>query len=154
MFKLVKISNTGPNVPEPEYLMPDYDGELYKAGDALVLSDGVLVKASASEKPQFIAMSDMKVPADNDVKHYLHPVVRITPDMVFECPLQKKDGGEGDLIMGQVVTINDEANGITNITSISEDGVSKPVGVATIVALDIWSMTDGTLPSKAQVRFL
>ena len=62
MFNCKKIINGRINVPETESL-PTTASEVYKEGEALVLSSGKLTKASGTTKPTHISLADYTAPA-------------------------------------------------------------------------------------------
>lgn len=62
MFSFVK-SATNPNFPIIKQL-PTTASTDYKIGDALTLSDGALVKATGTTKPQYICAENYAAPAE------------------------------------------------------------------------------------------
>ena len=90
MFKCVKTSAGTMNVPETVYL-PVTAEEKVEEGEALVLSDGKLTKASTSV--EYIAE---KTGIGGTI-----PCLRVTKDAVFECSITSAltDGELGDLLL-------------------------------------------------------
>ena len=82
MFKLVKIVNSGTNVPEPENFPCNGTIEA-PVGSALTLDNtgNFLYTGEVFEKPFCILAEDLKKGAASALCY------RITPDMVFEVPV-------------------------------------------------------------------
>ena len=116
MFKLIKIENSRMNVPEPiSYEVTD--GEAVYAGEALVLSDGKLTKATGT--PAFIALS-AKAVTDHDRRL---PVARITSDHLYETSLTE---APTSLKVGDKVTLSSDGMGVTATTT---DGCAEIVSL-------------------------
>ena len=82
MFKLVKIMNSGVNVPEPEAI-PTESGLCCSAGSALILDSdlGCLIDGGETAVPTHIIMQN---PNEDFPTSYCY---RIHPNMVFEAPI-------------------------------------------------------------------
>lgn len=116
MFKLIKIENSRMNVPEP-IVYEVADGEAVSAGEALVLSNGKLTKATAT--PAFIALSAKSADAD-DRQLY---VSRITSDHLYEVAIT---AAPTSLKVGDKVTLSDDGLGVTATT---DDGCAEIVSL-------------------------
>lgn len=129
MFNLRKIVNGRMNVPEPEYL-PTTASEEYTSGEALVLSNGKLTKASGTTKPTHIAMKTYAAPAtDNEDL----PVMRIEKNMVFAAPVTFSETAK-EIVLGTKLTVATDGLGVTDVTT---------SGVATVVDTLSVGTTDG-----------
>ena len=117
MFDLKKIINGRINVPETESL-PTTASEVYVEGEALVLTDGKLTKASGETKPTHISLADYTAP-ESDQEEL--PCFRITPEMVFDAPIEVSSKVPA---VGSKVTLHTDGLGVTD---------TADSGVATIV---------------------
>lgn len=116
MFKLIKIENGRQNVPEPEYLEAKASEEIV-IGEALVLSAGVLTKATTTA-PQYIAMASV---GTNDTKRTI-AVCRVESNQLYDVPLSV---APGNIKVGDKVTL---ADGI-KVTATTDGGVAKIVSL-------------------------
>lgn len=114
MFSFSK-SNTKPGVPVIKTL-PTTASTTYKVGDALVLSNGGLVKATGSVKPEYIAAANYVAPAANmeDL-----PVYLITPGMEFKTTFAAAATAVKE---GAKVTIHTDG---AQVTATTESGVAQ-----------------------------
>lgn len=135
MFYLSKIINGRINVPEPEYL-PTTPSEVYAEGEALVLSNGKLTKATG--KPTHIAMKSYTAPAA-DCKDL--PVCRIEKNMVFSAPVTFSAEPKA-VVLGSKLTIAGDGLGVTDVTT---------SGVATVV--DVLNADNKVTGEKVHVIF-
>lgn len=78
MFKLVKILNSGVNVPEP-CRMAFADGTVIKAGSALTLAGGKVANCPSGTVPSYIALQGTECAKDGTILCY-----RIFENMLFE----------------------------------------------------------------------
>lgn len=132
MFKLVKIENAKCNAPEPIYLT--VGATAVNRGQALKLDGGVLVVhgADSDDASQvYIAMAD----ADAGAKDV--PVIRVTPDMLFEADTQADCSAA---VIGSKVTMHTDGLQVTATTE---------KGFITVVDLDGASAAGDTI----RVRF-
>ena len=121
MFKLIKIQNSGRNVPEPEKLKK-FSPISIKAGEALILDDGEVAPCPATVMPSYIAFAH----ADDSCETVVcYP---ITNDMLFETTIN--DSPES-LIEGYKVTIGKDSDGRSVCVTSTINS-----GVATIVDLN------------------
>ena len=121
MFKLIKILNSGRNVPEPEKLNK-FSNISVKAGEALILDDGEVAPCPSSVTPSYIAFADADESAETVV---CYPVSK---DMIFETTVNANPSA---LLVGYKVTIGQDDDGCSVcVTSTTTSGV------ATIVSLD------------------
>jgi hypothetical protein len=120
MFKLIKILNSGSNVPEPVYLPSS--GISAKAGTAMTLSGGALAHCPATTAPSYVLLRDLKA---TDTKALCF---RISSDMLFETPIM---GAPNALSAGSKVKLY--VNSASAAVGVSADTAS---GVAKIVSLD------------------
>ena len=117
MLKLVKILEKRPNFPVITYL-PATASEIYKEGEALVVSSGAVTKCDATAKPTYVAFG-----ATPDVNGNL-PVFAVTEDMLFEVPVYA-DEGTVTVAAGTKYTLHTTAD--TQITTTSTNGVIEVV---------------------------
>jgi hypothetical protein len=120
MFKLIKILNSGSNVPEPIYL--PVNGINAKVGTAMNLTAGKLSHCSATVVPTHVLLKDVKT-SDQVALCY-----KISPDMQFEAPV---NGSCASLYAGAKVKLYTNAD--LAAVGVSNDTAS---GVAKIVSLD------------------
>ena len=93
-------------------------------GMALAYSSGHLVKATGTTKPEYISMVNATVATDGD----LIPVVRVSPDIVFEVPCAADNSASA---VGTKVTIHTDGEQVTATTT---SGVAEIVEVVSRVA--------------------
>ena len=120
MFKLIKILNSGSNVPETVNMT--YGGIGGKKGAPLSLYEGNVCECAETEMPKYVALKD---PQDFDSQLMCY---RITPDMVFETTIT---GTPSDSLLGQKVTLYKNDGCI--VTGVTDNTNS---GVATVIALN------------------
>lgn len=125
MFKLIKILNSGINVPEVVRLKASAQ-KSYLAGEALVLSGGTAVAAGATVKPTFIAAANAPKGA-SEIAAY-----PVSSDMIFECTVS---AAPTSLSRGSVVTLKLDAD-------------SRAIGVSTTTESGVATVYD-TLGAKA-----
>jgi hypothetical protein len=126
MFILRKIEGGRINVFEPQILT--VGDEAVTSGQALVVSDGKLVKCGEDAKPTFIALADGAANAEIYVG-------RVDSDQIYET-----DAVAG-VVVGAKYKLNDKADGITDTaaTTAGEDGITDTAATtagAEIVALN------------------
>ena len=118
MFKLIKIQNSGVNVPEPIKLKKPASLKI-KAGDALVIENGYASACPATSTPTHIAFTDGK---NND---YNAVAYAINENMLFETTVGADPSA---LTVGQKVTIGkDSDNGSSYVTATTSSGVATIV---------------------------
>lgn len=112
---LFKKSNTKPEVPILKTL-PSKASTTYKEGDALVLSGGVLDKATGTKKPEYICTCNYVAPATG-----MEPIAvqLITPCMEFETTFAVDASA---VAVGSSVTIHTDA---AQVTATTANGVAK-----------------------------
>ncbi len=111
MFTLRRIYNSNSSAPEP-CRMPTSSTAEYKLGSALVLTQGKLANAAATDKPLYIAAESAAAGEKKSLICY-----PISPDMLFEVPVS---GVPLTLKLGDKVTLNVTdgiASGVTNTTA-------------------------------------
>lgn len=118
MFILRKILSSGSNVPEP-CRMPCTAGVAYTIGSALVITAGALTNATATDKPQYIALESAAADTKSDLLCY-----PVKPDMIFET---KIGGNPAGAKLGAKVILALTNGAATRV------GISTTDGVATIV---------------------
>ena len=127
MFKLIKILNTGVNVPEPEQL-PCETNLALDAG-ACVIYDSAsnkIYSGDQTETPTHVLIKESK-PGDSFALCY-----RISPDMIFEVPITGnpevlRNGMSVELSLRNghgAYAISDIADGPAKIYSL--EGATKP----------------------------
>lgn len=121
MFKLIKIVNSGVNVPEPCRL-PKSKSAVIKMGAALLLNEGSATNCARTNFPKYIAMED-GVEGKDYVTAY-----QVTGNMIFETTV---DADPSSLVIGDLVTLSTDASGATVCVS-----TITTSGVATIVSLE------------------
>ena len=89
-----------------EYLLAE--DLIPRVGMALKLEGGILVVASAADRPQYVSMCEREdfVPAGGRI-----PVVRVTPDVVWESFLTASGNS---LNVGDSVNISNDGMGVNN----------------------------------------
>ena len=112
MFNCKKIVNGRMNVPETESL-PTTASEVYKEGEALVLSSGKLTKASGTTKPTHISLADYTAPASGQKDL---PCYRIKKNMVFEVPVTFSSTAAA-IVVGSKLTVATDGLGVTDVTT-------------------------------------
>lgn len=110
MFNCKKIINGRMNVPETESL-PTTASEVYKEGEALVLSGGKLTKATG--KPTHISLADYTAPASGQKEL---PCFRIAPNMVFEVPVTFSETAVA-IVVGTKLKVDTDGLGVTDVTT-------------------------------------
>lgn len=113
-------NNNDGRVQPWEYL-PATGSTAPSIGLALVLTSGKLAKCGATTKPQYICM---RQEAAAVAAGTLIPVIKVEPDMVFECTNSASLSG---VAIGAKVTLNTDGLQVTATTT---------SGVATIVDKD------------------
>ena len=101
MFKLIKIQNSGVNVPEPMILGKSAGIEI-KIGEALILEEGLLYPCTATTKPTHVAIRNANYDED------LAVVYEVNSNMLFETTV---DDDPTDLKVGEKVTISTDEDG-------------------------------------------
>lgn len=121
MFKLIKIINSGANVPEPVRLSKASD-TVIKEGTALTLSGGLIINCGASVAPKYIAFA--AAPAGTtEVLCY-----EITEGMRFEAPTSVSPTA---YTVGALLNLATDASGAAYGV-----GAVNASGVATVVTID------------------
>ena len=120
MRGFIPYSNSDGRVQPWEYL-PATGSTAPSIGLALVLSSGKLAKASGTTKPAYICMREEAAAVAAGT---LIPVIKVEPDMIFECTNSASLSG---VAIGAKVTINSDGLQVTGTTT---------SGVATIVDKD------------------
>lgn len=113
MFKLQKIEGGRINVYEPEFF-PVGSADITE-GQALVLTNGLLVKAGSTTKPTFIALADAKANAADCA------VGRVESNQLYEVAVT---AAPTSLKPGTKVTIDSTA---LKVTATATDGVAEIV---------------------------
>lgn len=120
MFKVIKILNSGVNVPEPHIVTKTLSAN-FKRGIAFKLSGGKAVACSATEKPKYIALEE---PAETQTRMLCHAV---NENMLFETYINADPSA---LSVGDTVTIGMDSNNLPGCVT-----ATTASGVATIVDL-------------------
>lgn len=119
MFKVIKILNSGTNVPEPRRAKNGNADVIY--GSALNYTSGVVANSTATAKPDCIALCDAK--ANEDVLVY-----DVTADMLFEATLTEEPTA---LNVGSAVTLAIDKNGCAyGVTATTTGGVATVYDLA------------------------
>lgn len=134
MFKLIKIQNSGVNVPEPQKFEKSASLKI-KAGDALIFENGIIAMCPATSVPTHIAFSDSKY---NEYTVFAYP---INSNMLFETTV---GADPSSLLLGSKVTVGKDSEG-----SASRVTATTTSGVATIVDL----MNAARVGDKITVKF-
>ena len=114
MFKLIKIINSGVNVPEPKILKK---GErTVSSGEALVLSAGTLTPCPATTVPTHIALSGARADETSVA------CAEIMPNMVFECPVT--EGTPLTITVGTKVCLTQKSGKTVGVNSTTTSGVA------------------------------
>lgn len=122
MFAFIK-SNTKPGFPIIKTL-PSKASTTYKIGDALVMSGGVLEKATGTTSPQYICACNYEAPASvqEDIAVYL-----IDPMHEYETTFSADPNSINE---GDKVTIHTDAAQVTATTTSGIVTVLKKIGNA------------------------
>ena len=134
MFKLIKILNSGVNVPEP-CRIPKATGTAFKAGSAVMLADGAAISCTATQAPEFITMAAAASTEDSVLCY------KVFPDMIFEAPITAAPSA---LSVGESVTLGIDGDGEASAVT-----ATVTSGVAYIYSLDGAS----TAGDKVTVKF-
>ena len=134
MFKLIKIQNSGVNVPEPIIIKKLSETEI-KSGEALTLEYGYLTSCIPTQKPLYVAINNAKYDDEYAV------VFEVNSNMLFETTI---NGDPSELFVGDKVTMANDENG--SAVMVSSNTTS---GVATIVDL----MDAEKIGDKITVKF-
>lgn len=121
MFKLIKIINSGVNVPEPVRLAKASE-TVITAGTALTVSNGLIINCTASVAPKYVAIASAPEGA-TDVLCY-----EITEGMRFEAPTSVAPSA---YTFGALVNLATDATGAAYGV-----GATNTNGVATVVSID------------------
>ena len=114
MFKLIKIMNSGVNVPEPQILCK---GErVIVRGEALVLSQGKVIPCATTTLPTYVALSDAKAEDDTIA------CAMISPNMVFECPVT--EGTPATLTSGTKICLTQQNGQTLGVNTTTASGVA------------------------------
>lgn len=105
-FKITKILSGRTNQPET-LVLPATSGESFSAGEALVVSDGALTKASGDVSALYVALENL----DSTSGKGTLACCRVTPDMLFEAPISAYSSSVQE--MGAHVTIASDGLGVT-----------------------------------------
>ena len=118
MFALKKILNSGTNVAEPVRI-PTTAGVAYRAGSALVLTDGAVTNGTTQTMPDYIAAQSAA--ADEKKSILCYP---ISSNMIFEVPATT---GAANLKIGSKVNLVGSTGFIVKIGNVAEGGVATVV---------------------------
>ena len=114
MFKLIKIMNSGVNVPEPVMLQKG-EREISR-GEALVLTAGKATPCGTTTAPTHIALANAEV-TDTAIA-----CMAISPNMVFECPIT--EGSPTLLTVGTKVCLTQKSGKTVGINGTTTSGVA------------------------------
>ena len=115
MFKLIKIENSGVNVPEPVTVRKE-PHDTFKAGSAISIEDGVAANCGAYIRPTYIAAADGK---DNSETMLCYT---ITENMLFEV---SADMPVDNFLVGMKLSLSIDDDGeAVGVSDESEDGVA------------------------------
>ena len=118
MFKLIKILNSGVNVPEPQKFNKSASLTV-KVGDALIISNGGLASCPATTTPTHVAFSAGKY-GESEIFAY-----EVNENMIFETNVSADPSA---LMVGDKVTLGKDADGSTvNVTATVTSGVATVV---------------------------
>lgn len=123
MFVIAKILGGRQNVAETLEL-PCTAGTTYTVGEALVVTNGALAKASGGVAAKYIAAETYTAPSTGARKLRCY---RITPDMLFEAPLSAYSAST--LKVGAKVTFG--TDGLTLTATAAETGGAEIVDLGT-----------------------
>ena len=121
MFKLIKILNSGVNVPEPIRLPKAQDLKI-KIGSALLFSGGTITACPSDTTPTHISMEDAGTDKNTVLCH------DVTPNMLFETYIYTYL--QGTAVGDKVELIRDEDG-----MAVCVDTYATDTGVATVVDL-------------------
>lgn len=120
MFKLIKILNSGTNVPEPCRL-PKTQSLKIKIGMPLIITDGKLAACSATDKPTHIALANATASESYAICY------EISKDMYFETVSTAVPSA---LILGKAYTLAADSDGFMyGITATANSGVATVVDI-------------------------
>ena len=114
MFKLIKVMNSGINVPEPQ-ILPKAEEEIAR-GEVLVISGGKATHCPTTTKPTHIALATAKAKDENSV------CAMISPDMIFECPIT--EGTPSTLTVGTKVCLTQKNGQTAGVNTTTTSGVA------------------------------
>ena len=114
MFKLIKILNSGVNVPEPMLYKKD-KATVFAIGTPVKLSGGKLVNVGSTTAPTHII-------AEKDASGEGVYAFVINPDMVFETVVSMDPS---ELSVGDAVTLEIEDGAAIAVTATTDGGVAK-----------------------------
>lgn len=120
MFKLIKIINSGVNVPEP-IRMPKASGKTVKSGTLLTVINGELSDCGATTTPTYVALADASAEAPEAI------CAAINGNMYFDAPITESPAS---LKIGAKVTLATDGDGAAYALSTTTSG-----GVATVIDL-------------------
>ena len=118
MFKLIKILNSGANVPEP-IKAEKIELEEYAIGTPVIISGGKIAPAGATTTPTHITLGKAKQGENRAA------VAIITPDMIFETYI---NADPASLKAGEKVTLglNSDSHPVC-VTATTTSGVATVV---------------------------
>ena len=119
MFRLIRIENSGVNVPEPIKIQKEV-GVAVKMGDALIASSGIVEHCGETTAPTYIALSDA-AEADKFVYCY-----RVHPHMLFEVELSNTPTA---LFVGYKVKLASDLDGSTCMVSGNTGGPAEIIEI-------------------------
>ena len=114
MFKLIKILNSGVNVPEPQ-ILPKGERAILR-GEALILSGGKLTPCPATVMPSFIALADAELTEESAI------CAAVLPNMLFECPVT--EGSPSTISTGAKVCLTQKSGKTVGVNSTTNSGVA------------------------------
>lgn len=121
MFKLIKILNSGVNVPENVKLPKSTSLEV-KMGSALTLAGGSVANCGASAAPTYIAAQNAAA-GESSVLCYA-----VSGNMLFETTVSAAPAA---LKIGDKVTLGTDADGAAvNVTATTTSGVATVIDLA------------------------
>ncbi len=121
MFRLIKIVNSGTNVPEPCKLPKPISLKI-KSGMPLVMSDGKLAACTATDKPAYISISDAPSGSTEAVCY------EVNASMHFETVASATPTA---LNIGKAYTLAIDSDGyVYGITAATTSGVATVVDVS------------------------
>ena len=118
MFNVIKIISSGNNLPDPTRMLTS-SSVSYKAGSALIVTNGRLANAQATSKPQYIAVESAA--AGEKATLVCYPV---TPGMIFEVPVS---GIPASIKAGVKVTLSVNNGFADKVSTTTTDGVATVV---------------------------
>jgi hypothetical protein len=116
----MKLSKRNITSSEPLKLLPVTDSEALAIGEALKLASGKLTKASGTDTPEFISMSEVSDGTGN-----LAQAIRIEKDMEFKTTLYSATTAAGTIVVGDKVTLHTDGSQVTFTTA---NGVAEVLG--------------------------